>query len=59
MYNLVTDCHSNLAKWSCRLSQLFNTYGVTQTEKHTAESLVPESTTFEVEMAIEKLKSHK
>jgi hypothetical protein len=30
-----------------------------QTEIHTAEPLVPEPSAFEVEMAIEKLKSHK
>jgi hypothetical protein len=30
---------------------------VRQTEIHTAEPLVPESSAFEVEMAIEKLKS--
>jgi len=37
-------------------------YGVSddrQTEIHTAESLVPEPSAFEVEMAIEKLKKHK
>jgi hypothetical protein len=31
---------------------------VRQTEIHTAEPLVPEPSAFEVEMAIEKLKSH-
>jgi len=31
---------------------------VRQTEKHTAEPLVPEPSAFEVEMAIEKLKRH-
>jgi hypothetical protein len=39
-----------------------NTYGVnyvTQTEIHTPEPLVPESTAFAVEMVIEKAKSHK
>ena len=30
-----------------------------QTEIHTTEQLVPELSTFEVKMAIEKLKSHK
>jgi hypothetical protein len=30
-----------------------------QTELHTAESLVPEQSVFEIELAIEKLKSHK
>ena len=32
---------------------------IRQTEMHTAEPLVPEPTVFEVEMAVEKLKSHK
>jgi hypothetical protein len=33
--------------------------GVRQTEIHTAETLVPEPNSFDVELAIEKLKSHK
>jgi hypothetical protein len=40
--------------------QLFSVRGVNyirQTEMHTAEPLVPEPRTFEVEMAIEKLKN--
>jgi hypothetical protein len=39
-----------------------NVHGVEddgQVEIHTAEPLVPESSAFEVELAIEKLKSHK
>ena len=32
---------------------------VRQTEIHTAKPLVPEPSAFEVEMAIEKIKSHK
>jgi len=39
-----------------------NVHGVndiTQTEIHTAEPLVPEPSASEVELAIEKLKSHK
>ena len=32
---------------------------VKQTEIHTAETLVPETSAFEVELAIEELKSHK
>ena len=32
---------------------------VRQTEIHTAEPLVPETSAFEVELAAEKLKSHK
>jgi len=43
-------------------SQLFNTHGVNdvrQTEIHTAVPLAPEPSTFEIELATEKLKSHK
>jgi hypothetical protein len=42
--------------------QLFNVYAINyvrQTEIHTAEPLVHEPSTLEVEMAIEKLKRHR
>jgi hypothetical protein len=42
-------------------SQLFNVHGISgirQTDIHTAEPLVPQPSTFEVEMAMEKLKRH-
>ena len=58
----VTDCHSILARWKDHFSQLLNVPGfndVRQTEIYTAEPLVPEPSTFEFEMAIEKLKRHK
>ena len=60
--DLVTYPHSILARWRQHFSQLLNVDGVNdvrQTEIHTAEPLVPEPRAFEVEMAIEKLKSHK
>jgi len=60
--DLVTDSHSILARWRNHFSQLFIVHGVSdvrQTEIRTAEPLVPESSALEVEMAIEKLKSHK
>jgi len=44
------------------LFQLFNVHGVKdveQTELHTAEPLVPETSAFEFEMALGNLKSHK
>jgi len=47
--------------WRNQFSQLLNVYGVnvvSQTEIHTAEPLVPELSAL-VELAIEKLKSHK
>jgi hypothetical protein len=60
--NLVADSHSILARWRNHFSQLLNIHGVNdvrQIEVHTAEPLVPEPSAFEVEIAIEKLKSHK
>jgi hypothetical protein len=60
--DLATDCHSILARRRNHFSQLLNVHGVNnvrQTEVHTAEPLVPESSAFEVELANEKLKSHR
>ena len=51
-----------MAKWRNHFSQLLNIYGVSearQTEIQTAEPLVPKPSTFEFEMAFEKLKRHK
>jgi hypothetical protein len=59
---LVTDCNSILARWGEYLSQPLNLRGVThvrQIEINRAESLVPEPSAFDVELAIEKLKRHK
>jgi hypothetical protein len=59
--NLVTDCHSILARWGSHFSQLLNVHGVNdvrQTEIHTSEPLVPEPSAFWFEMAIGKLKRH-
>jgi len=58
----VTDSHSIFARWRNHFSQLFSVHGssnVRQAEIHTAEPLAPETSAFEVETAIEKLKSHK
>ena len=58
----VTGSYSILARWRDYFSQLLNVHGVNdvrQTETHTAEPLVPEPSAFEVDLAIEKLKSHK
>jgi len=60
--DLVADSHSIVAWWRNYLSQLFNVHGVKdigQAEIHTAEPLVPEPSASEVELAIDKLKSHK
>jgi hypothetical protein len=51
-----------LARKRNYFSQLLNVHQVNdvrQTEIHTTEPLVPEPSAFEVDMAIEKLKSHK
>ena len=56
---LVTDSHSILARLKNHFSQLFSVHGVIdvrQTEKHTAEPLVPGPSAFEVEM---NMKSYK
>jgi len=60
--DLVADSHIILAKWRNYFSQILNVHGikdVRQTEMHTAEPLVPEPSVSEVELSIEKLKSHK
>jgi len=60
--DLVADSHSIVARWRNYFSQLFNVHGVKdvgQAEIHTAEPLVPEPSASKVELAINKLKSHK
>jgi len=60
--DLVADCHSIVARWRNYFSQLFNAHGfkdVGQAEIHTAEPLVPEPSASDIELAIDKLKSHK
>ena len=60
--DLVADSQSILAWGRKHFSQLLNIHGVNdvrQTELHTAELLVPEPSAFELELANEKLKSHK
>ena len=57
-----TDSHNILARWRKHFSLLFIVRGVSdgkQRDIHKAEPLVPEPSTFDVEMAIEKLKGHK
>jgi hypothetical protein len=60
--NLLADFHSIMNRWKNYFCQLLNVHGVNnvrQTEIHTAESLVPEPSSSEVEIAIEKLKRYK
>ena len=60
--DLVPDCHSILARWRNHFYQILNVRGVNdvrQREIHTAEPPVSESSAFDLELAIEKLKSHK
>ena len=59
---MVTDCHSILAGGRKHFPKLFAVHAVNDvkhTDIHKAEPLVPEPSAFEVELAIEKLKSHK
>jgi hypothetical protein len=60
--DLVVDSHSIMARWRNYFSQILNVHGVSdvrQAEINTAEPLVPDPSALEVELAIEKLKSHK
>jgi len=59
---LVADSHIIVARWRKYFSQLFNVHGVKdvgQAEIHTAEPLVTEPSASEIELATDKLKSHK
>jgi hypothetical protein len=61
--DLITNSHSILARCRKQSSQLLNirVYGVRdvrQNEIHTAQSLLPEPSALEVEMATEELKRH-
>jgi len=58
----VAESHSIVARWRNYFSQLFNVHGVKdvgQAEIHTAEPLVTEPSASEIELVIDKLKSHK
>ena len=60
--DLIADSHSIMTRWRNYFSQLLNVHGakdVRQEEILTAEPLVPEPSVFDVELAIEKMKSHK
>jgi hypothetical protein len=60
--DLATDCHSILARWRDRFSQVLNVCGVNdfgKTEINIAERIVPETSVFEFKVAIEKLKRYK
>jgi len=56
---LVADSQSILANYFSQLLYVHEVNDVRQTEVHTAEPIVPESSASEFELAIEKLKSHK
>jgi len=58
---LFTDSHHILVMWRNHFFQLFGVLGVSdlrQSQIHTAQSMVPELSALEVEMAIETVKSH-
>ena len=59
---MVADCHSILDRWMYYFSQLLHAHGVNdvkQTEIHTAERLVYETSASDFELAVENLKSRK
>jgi hypothetical protein len=61
-HDLLADFHSIWNRWKNYFCQLLNVHRVNdvrQTEIHTAKPLVPEPSSFEVEIAIEKLKRYK
>ena len=58
----MADSHTIVARWRNYFSQLFNVHcfkDVRQAEIHTAELLVREPNAAEVELDIDKVKSHK
>jgi hypothetical protein len=60
--DLLADSHSILNRWKnyyCQLLKIRGVNDVRQTEIHTAEPLVPEPSSSEVEIDIEKLKRYK
>jgi hypothetical protein len=60
--DLLADSHSILNRWKNYFCQLLNVHQVNdvrQTEIHKAEPLVPEPSSSEVEIAVEKLKRYK
>jgi hypothetical protein len=59
---LLADSNSILNRWKNYFCKLLNAHGVNdvrQTEIHTAEPLMTEPSSSEVEIAIEKLKRYK
>ena len=60
--DLVADLNFIVVRWRNYFSQLFSVHEVKdvgQAEIHTAETIVPEPSASEFELAIDKLKSHK
>jgi hypothetical protein len=60
--DLLADAHNILYRQKNYFCQILNVHGIDdirQTERHTAEPLIPEFSPFEVEIAIKKLKRYK
>jgi hypothetical protein len=58
--DLLADSDNTVSSWEnyfCQILNVHGVYGVTVTEMHTAESLVPETSSFETEIATKKFKS--
>jgi hypothetical protein len=59
---MIADSHSILNRWKVRVCQLVNVHMVNEvklTAVHTAETLVPNPSAFEDEMAAENFKRYK
>ena len=59
---MVADSYGILARWTIYFSKLFHVhevYDIRHIEIRTAESLVPKPSAYELQLAIEWLKSHK
>jgi hypothetical protein len=60
--DLLADSHNVLNRWKNYFTQILNVHRISdvrQTEIHTAETLVPDHSPFEVENIIAKLKRYK
>jgi hypothetical protein len=54
--DLLANPHNILNRWKNYFSHILRVSDVRQIEIHTAETLVPDPSLFEVEIAVEKLK---
>jgi hypothetical protein len=55
----LADSHSILNRWKKYFCPVLNVHGINDVRQTDAEPLVPEPSSFEVEIVIEKLKGYK